>query len=240
MIILARKQKRVTVIDPVTKQIGRLYVSYGEIIHAECGNLSGEDAFFSIMAMKRGTFKDELWIDPSEKTITKKPMKLFMEASKRIDDEISKLNDFEDNDKLLSSVNKEITSAQKIDSKEKSFVIYEDDQSVLGMKINKTNKNEALELLKEYTCNSAVSPKLIICDALSIILLFSDAGILSEITFGSNYKGKTSKGIATGDTIDKAVEIYGVPTLSSDKVVIWNNFAVFHQNNNTISSMRIR
>lgn len=240
MIILSRKQKRVTVIDPVTKQIGRLYVSYGEIIHAECGNLSGEDAFFSIMAMKSGTFKDELWIDPSEKTITKKPMKLFMEASKRIDDEISKLNYFEDNHKLLSSVNKDIESNQKIDSKEKSFVIYEENQSVLDMKINKTSKTEALELLKDYNCNSNVSPKLIICDTLSIILLFTDDGILSEVTFGSNYKGKTSKGIATGDTIEKAVEIYGVPTLSSDKVVIWNNFAVFHQNNNTISSMRIR
>ena len=240
MIILSRKQKRVTVIDPVTKQIGRLYISYGEIIHAECGNLSGEDAFFSIMAMKRGTFKDELWMDPAEKTITKKPMKLFMEASKRIDDEISKLNESEDNDKLLSSVTSEAVTQQSVKTEEKSLIIYEQEQSVFGMKISKTTKDEALGLLKEYPCNTNVSPKLIICDALALILLFNDQGILAEVTFGTNYKGKTSKGIATGDTIDKAVEIYGVPTLSSDKVVIWNNFAVFHQNNNTISSMRIR
>lgn len=238
MIILSRKQKLISVSDPITKQTGKLYVSFGEIIHAECGDLKGEEAFYSIMAMKRGSFKDELWKD-TDRTIKSKPMKLFMEASRRIEEETNKITQFEDNDKLLSSSSIEKSDISKeLDSN--SLVIKESYREVLGMILNKTTKEEANNLLKAYGCDSSLNPRLIICDSLSVILLFDESNILIEITFGSNYKGQTSKGIKTGDTIDKAVSIYGVPSLSSDKAVIWNNFAVFHQNNNIISSMRIR
>ncbi|MEK7432620.1 MAG: DUF4388 domain-containing protein [Cyanobacteriota bacterium] len=235
MIVLSRKQKLISVSDPITKQKGMLFVSFGEIIHAESGNLKGEDAFYSIMAMKSGTFKDEVWQD-AEKTITTKPMKLFMEASKRIDEQIEKLKETQDSTQLL----KDNIESKEQNIEENMLVINEYERTVLGLQINKTSKAEAQEILKSYSCNTSINPRLIIYDTLSIILLFAKNDILSEITFGLNYKGKTTKGIKSGDTLEKAASVYGSPTLSSDKVVIWDNIYAFHQGGNIISSMSLR
>ncbi|MFN8672032.1 MAG: DUF4388 domain-containing protein [Candidatus Sericytochromatia bacterium] len=236
MIVLSRKQKLITVFDPITKQKAKLFVSFGEIINAECGNLKGEEAFYSIMAMKSGTFKDEQWQE-TEKIILTKPMRLFMEATRRIDEQINNLNDIQDNNKLLNETK---TKSNNTVNEALSLTINEFERSVLGLRLNITTKKETQEILKGYSYNDSINPNLIIYDSLSIILLFDKNSILSEITFGLNYKGETSKGLKIGDSIEKAVSIYGTPTLSSDKVIVWNNLYAFHQNNNLVYSMSIR
>ncbi|GIW21151.1 MAG: hypothetical protein KatS3mg068_0158 [Candidatus Sericytochromatia bacterium] len=95
MILLARKQKLISVTDPVTMQMGLLYLKGGDVIHAECGNLKGEEAFYTIMAMKSGIFSDMPWIDPPQRTINAPFNHLLMEAARIMDESASNLQDLE-------------------------------------------------------------------------------------------------------------------------------------------------
>lgn len=95
MIILARKQKLISITDPVTMQMGLLYLKGGDVVHAECGAMQGEQAFFTIMAMKSGIFSDMPWIDPPTRTINAPFNHLLMEAARIQDESQANIQDLE-------------------------------------------------------------------------------------------------------------------------------------------------
>lgn len=68
------------------QQEGALYVIDGEVVHAECGSISGVDAFFTILSWQSGQF--ETLDEPlkTEPTIKEPCQFLLMEAARRADE----------------------------------------------------------------------------------------------------------------------------------------------------------
>ena len=65
---------------------GRLHVSEGQITHAECGVLKGEQAFYRCVCFREGTFRHLPWEEPGEGTINKPGEFLLMEAVRKRDE----------------------------------------------------------------------------------------------------------------------------------------------------------
>lgn len=95
MVLLSRKQKLISITDPISMQMGLLYLKAGDVIHAECGQMHGEQAFYTIMAMKSGIFSDMPWIDPPQRTINAPFNHLLMEAARIMDESSANLQDLE-------------------------------------------------------------------------------------------------------------------------------------------------
>jgi CheY-like chemotaxis protein len=65
----------------------RLFFRNGQIVHAICGELEGEPAFFSCVRFHGGTLGNLEWVPPSTESITKPGDYLLMEAARRRDEE---------------------------------------------------------------------------------------------------------------------------------------------------------
>lgn len=68
------------------KDCGFIVIEEGEIIHAVCGELKGEDAFFTILLWDKGRFETTNLTTSHELTISKNYQYLLMEAA-RLEDE---------------------------------------------------------------------------------------------------------------------------------------------------------
>ncbi|MFN8674126.1 MAG: response regulator [Candidatus Sericytochromatia bacterium] len=95
MVLLSRKQKLISITDPVSMQMGLLYLKHGDVIHAEVGATQGEQAFYTILAMKSGIFSDMPWIDPPVRTINAPFNHLIMEAARIQDESQANMQDLE-------------------------------------------------------------------------------------------------------------------------------------------------
>ncbi len=65
---------------------GRIYMADGLVLHAELGVLKGEQALYSCLCFKEGTFSHLPWEDPEELTINKPGEFLLIEAVRRRDE----------------------------------------------------------------------------------------------------------------------------------------------------------
>ena len=65
---------------------GVIYVSEGEIIHAECGDQKGTDAFYTILSWQEGEFVSNIGAAPPVQTIYQSWEHLLVEAMQRNDD----------------------------------------------------------------------------------------------------------------------------------------------------------
>lgn len=65
---------------------GVVYFRDGEIVHAEQGKLSGEEAFYSVMGWVGGTFRSEPKISTTNRTIDQSVGFLILEALRRMDE----------------------------------------------------------------------------------------------------------------------------------------------------------
>jgi two-component system chemotaxis response regulator CheB len=65
---------------------GVFYIEAGEVIHAECGDLQGESAFFTIVGWESGSFESFGVERFPEPTISKPYMYLLMEGSRQSDE----------------------------------------------------------------------------------------------------------------------------------------------------------
>ncbi len=140
------------------QQQGALYVLDGEIVHAECGSVSGVDAFFTILGWQSGQF--ETLDEPlkTEPTIKEPCQFLLMEAARRAD-EIA-------NNQAEQSLKPELELSERL------RVLIVDDSPIMtkivasmlradpGIEVVGTAKNgeEALQKMKE------LSPDLITMD----------------------------------------------------------------------------
>lgn len=79
---------RKTILE-VTSSIGtqgRIFLANGLILHAVCGMLQGEQALYSCICFREGTFSHLPWGDPGEVTINKPGEFLLMEAVRKRDE----------------------------------------------------------------------------------------------------------------------------------------------------------
>ena len=64
---------------------GQIHIQRGEIVHAECGTLSGEDAAYELLALEKGSFVFSPNAVFSARTITRPIQDLVMEAARIAD-----------------------------------------------------------------------------------------------------------------------------------------------------------
>jgi two-component system chemotaxis response regulator CheB len=65
---------------------GTVYLEEGEIVHAESGSRSGEDAFYAIMALQGGRIETSQTEKAAQRTINQNYQFLLMEAARRSDE----------------------------------------------------------------------------------------------------------------------------------------------------------
>jgi two-component system cell cycle sensor histidine kinase/response regulator CckA len=65
---------------------GLLYLDKGEVRHATCGDLKGEEAFYYCVGFKGGSFSSLPWREPEEVTIAKPGEFLLFEAARKRDE----------------------------------------------------------------------------------------------------------------------------------------------------------
>jgi two-component system chemotaxis response regulator CheB len=65
---------------------GVIYLNEGEIIHAECGDREGAEAFYKILSWQEGEFVSKIGIAPKSQTINQSWEHLLVEAMRRNDE----------------------------------------------------------------------------------------------------------------------------------------------------------
>src|SRR5262245_43157063 len=65
----------------------------GAIVHAECGPVHGEDAFYDLMQWEDAEFLIQHGMEPSEQSIEADPMSLLMENLRRTDEREGRRSD---------------------------------------------------------------------------------------------------------------------------------------------------
>ena len=68
---------------------GVIYFNEGEVIHAECGNEKGTEAFYKILSWEEGEFVSNIGFVPPVQTIQQSWEHLLVEAMRRNDDKVS-------------------------------------------------------------------------------------------------------------------------------------------------------
>jgi len=67
---------------------GIIYLNEGEVIHAECGEKKGADAFYKILSWQEGEFVSNIGFVPPAQTIYQNWEHLLVEAMRRNDDKV--------------------------------------------------------------------------------------------------------------------------------------------------------
>ncbi len=105
---------------------GTIFFNNGEIIHAEAGDLMGDEAIYSLLGWEEGTFKLKIGSEPGLVTIDKNWSGLLMEGMRRIDEsaadwnpdwvDISSPVEEEQGNQLQDKILKAIVSNRDVDS----------------------------------------------------------------------------------------------------------------------------
>lgn len=67
---------------------GYIWFEHGDIVHAQYGDFRGEQAFYKLLAVGRGTYREVLFRPPAQRTIARPSMHLLMEAARQSDEGI--------------------------------------------------------------------------------------------------------------------------------------------------------
>jgi PAS domain S-box-containing protein len=86
MMLLSGQKLVLEAVSPYEGIRGLLYISNGEILHAKCGDLEGEEALYRALGLKLGSFGTLAWTDPPRRTIEMTGEQLLMEAARRRDE----------------------------------------------------------------------------------------------------------------------------------------------------------
>ncbi len=84
LLAAARRTGRLTIEHPVTG--ARIYFDRGQVVHAEFGELAGEDAIYTLFADERGAFEFRLGLPSPAKSISVGTENLVLEAMRRLDE----------------------------------------------------------------------------------------------------------------------------------------------------------
>jgi CheY-like chemotaxis protein/predicted regulator of Ras-like GTPase activity (Roadblock/LC7/MglB family) len=67
-------------------QDGTIFFKDGEMVHAESGGLTGEDAIYSMLGWESGSFQLKMGLEPNQRTINKPWSGVLLEGMRRIDE----------------------------------------------------------------------------------------------------------------------------------------------------------
>jgi hypothetical protein len=126
------------------------------------------------------------------------------------------------------------------DPKEK-LTIFEEGVA-LGIVVGSSTKEDVANLMQgqsKVEFKPEVMDSICFYHDISVNVFFNPSGIVNEVQFGSKFKGATCKGLRVGDTVDKAIELYGQPRMKAARGAMWNHFSVF-SDNNIITCIRIQ
>jgi hypothetical protein len=121
-------------------------------------------------------------------------------------------------------------------------IINEEQGSFTGIVIGSTNRRKVIDLMgsySKYNFEYFDKSRSFFYPDISVLITFDNEGIVDELTFEQGYTGETTRGLSIGDTIEKAVSLYGQPYMRSSRGAIWNKFAVFSREN-YITSIRLQ
>lgn len=65
---------------------GYIWIEHGDIVHAQWGEMRGEQAFYKMLSVGRGSFRENLFRSPPARTIVRSSMHLLMEAARQADE----------------------------------------------------------------------------------------------------------------------------------------------------------
>jgi CheY-like chemotaxis protein len=85
LVLVTRRTVLLEVMSPQNERC-LLYVDRGNVVHAECGELNGEKAFYHCLSFEGGSFTSLPWSEPEAVTIEKDGEFLLLEAA-RLKDE---------------------------------------------------------------------------------------------------------------------------------------------------------
>lgn len=86
MVALSGRDKLVKIVTPLNE--GFIWFEHGDIVHAEFETHMGENAFYKLLAVGRGTFTEVFFTDPPKRTIMGSATGLLMEAARQMDEGI--------------------------------------------------------------------------------------------------------------------------------------------------------
>ena len=84
MVALSGRDKLVKIVTPLNE--GFIWFEHGDIVHAEFETHAGENAFYKLLAVGRGTFTEVFFTDPPKRTIMGSATGLLMEAARQMDE----------------------------------------------------------------------------------------------------------------------------------------------------------
>lgn len=67
-------------------KVGTIFFKDGEMVHAEVGNLVGDEAIYSLLSWEEGSFELKMGVEPATTTISKNWSGLLLEGMRRIDE----------------------------------------------------------------------------------------------------------------------------------------------------------
>ncbi|MFN8674026.1 MAG: hypothetical protein U0457_18345 [Candidatus Sericytochromatia bacterium] len=115
---------------------------------------------------------------------------------------------------------------------------------ILGLFVNTSKKPDVVERLKtisKVSYDNNLQESIFYYTDVGINFFFNEEDTIVEIEFTEKYREKTTKGLKLGDTIEKAIELYGAPRMKSAKGAIWNRFSiVLHDKSNEIKFIRVK
>ncbi|MBC7476178.1 MAG: hypothetical protein H7263_17985 [Candidatus Sericytochromatia bacterium] len=141
----------------------------------------------------------------------------------------------------LALQQKEIIEQTNNSTDLKTKMIIHESGIFLGVIAGQSTKIDVDTIMKAYTKFPAKNDDnelMFFYKDMGLTVFYNDDMIVRELQFSSPYKGSTGKGLNLGDSLEKAITIYGPPRMKSPKGAIWTKFGVFCQNNN-VSSIRI-
>ncbi len=127
--------------------LGVLFFSNNEIVHAEFGELVGEEAFFRIMSWPSGTFS-MLFDKTNDRTIDSSWNFLLLEAARRLDEQQKKVAPVKEDEQVI------LPTVLVVDDSRfftKAFVTLFEDQINAKVIGTATNGKEALKFLEMQT-----------------------------------------------------------------------------------------
>lgn len=144
---------------------------------------------------------------------------------------------------LIRTVPEEIRKARELQeildkvrtaNEKEKFTIYDEQGLAFGIIVGTTTKQEANKIMSSiskvaYTDDD--NELIAFYNDIYVTILYNDEMIVREIQFGNKYRGTTTKGLRTGDSIEDAIAIYGQPKMKSVRGALWNKFGVFCENN---------
>jgi hypothetical protein len=86
MVAVSARDKQLVV---TTRQgNGYIWFEHGDIVHAQYHDFRGEEAFYKMLAVGRGTYREVFYRPPPQRTIVRPSMHLLMEAARQADEGI--------------------------------------------------------------------------------------------------------------------------------------------------------